>query len=202
MTQDAPDAPDALDAPDARRPLRADARRNRDKILTAAARVFAEEGLDAHLERIAKVAGVGSATLYRNFPTREALIEAAYRNEVARLCDAVPELLAAQPPYEALRAWTRLFLDYVSAKLGMADALRALAAAGENPYGRSRDMIQDAVTALMDACVADGAIRADIGPADLSAALAGIALTSARPDQREQAERLLDLTLDGLTVRR
>ena len=92
-----------------------------------------------HLERIAKEAGVGSATLYRNFPTWEALIEAVHRNEVAHLCDAVPGLLAAHPPYEALRAWTRLFLDYVTAKLGMADTLRAITATGENPYGHSRD---------------------------------------------------------------
>lgn len=110
------------------RPLRADARRNRDKILAAAMHAFATQGLDAHLERIASEAGVGSATLYRNFPTREALIEAVYRNEVAQLCDAVPGLLAEKQPHEALRAWTRLFLDYVTAKFGMADALRAIAA--------------------------------------------------------------------------
>jgi AcrR family transcriptional regulator len=187
---------------DTQRPLRADARRNREKILTAAVRLFAQEGLDTHLERIAKAAGVGSATLYRNFPTREALIEAAYRNEVAQLCDAVPGLLATRQPYEALRAWTRLFLDYVTAKLGMAEALRAIAATGGNPYGQSRDLIEAAVSDLMDACVAAGAVRADISPADLSAALAGIALSSARPDQRQQAERLLDLVLDGLTARR
>lgn len=183
---------------DAERPLRADARRNRDKILAAAVRVFAEEGLDAHLERVAKEADVGSATLYRNFATREALIEAVYRNEVAQLCDAVPDLLATKPPHEALRAWTRLFLDYVTAKLGLADALRAIAASGSNPYGPSRDMIQAAITALMDACAAAGTIRTDISPSDMGAALAGIALTSAKPEQREQAERLLDLTLDGL----
>ncbi|MFI1095330.1 TetR/AcrR family transcriptional regulator [Streptomyces sp. NPDC020917] len=183
------------------RPLRADARRNRDKILAAAVRMFAEEGLDAHLERIAKEAGVGSATLYRNFPTREALIEAVYRNEVVQLCDAVPDLLAAKPPFEALHAWTRLFLDYVTAKSGMADALRAIAATGSNPYGHSREMIQTAVTALLDACAAAGTIRTDIGPADLGAALEGIALTSGRPEQRERAERLLDLTLDGLRRR-
>jgi AcrR family transcriptional regulator len=186
---------------DAPRPLRADARRNRDKILAAAVSVFADEGLDAHLERIAKEAGVGSATLYRNFPTREALIEAVYRNEVAQLCDAVPGLLAAKPPFEALRAWTRLFLDYVTAKFGMADALRAIAAAGSNPYGHSRDMIQVAITALMDACVASRTIRADISPTDMGAALEGIALTSASPELRQQAERLLDLTLDGLKAR-
>src|SRR6201991_866777 len=148
----------------AQRPLRADARRNRDKILAAAVRMFAEEGLDAHLERIAEEAGVGSATLYRNFPTREALIEAVYRNEVAQLCDAVPGLLAAKPPFEALRAWTRLFLDYVTTKYGMIDALRAIAATGNSPYGQSRDMIRAAITALMDPCVAAGAIRTDISP--------------------------------------
>ena len=98
-------------ARDESRPLRADAQRNRDKILTAAVRVFAEEGLDAHLERIAKEAGVGSGTLYRNFPTRESLIEAAYRNEVAKLCDAAPELLREMPPRQALRAWMGRFLD-------------------------------------------------------------------------------------------
>lgn len=185
-------------ARDPERPLRADARRNRDRILSAAVRVFTEEGLDAHLERIAREAGVGTATLYRNFPTREALVEAAYRNEVVQLCDVVPELLATKPPFEALRSWTRLFMDYATAKLGMADALRAVAAAGANPHAHSRDMIQTAITALMDACTAADAIRTDIRPTDVFAALAGIALTSAQPEQRDQAERLLDLTLDGL----
>ncbi|MEU9150230.1 helix-turn-helix domain-containing protein [Streptomyces sp. NPDC048417] len=180
--------------------MRADAQRNRDKILAAAVRMFADEGLDVHLERIAKEAGVGSATLYRNFATREALIEAVYRNEVAQLCDAVPGLLAAQPPYAALHAWTRLFLDYVTTKYGMIDALRAIAATGNSPYGQSRDMIRAAITALMDPCVAAGTIRTDITPADLATALEGIALTSARPEQRDRAERLLDLTLDGLRV--
>ncbi|KOU39427.1 TetR/AcrR family transcriptional regulator [Streptomyces sp. WM6378] len=185
----------------AQRPLRADARRNRDKILAAAVRVLTEEGLDAHLEHIAKEAGVGSATLYRNFPTREALIEAVYRNEVAQLCDAAPGLLTQKPPYEALHDWTRLFLDYVTTKAGMVDALRAIAAKGNSPYGHSRDMVQAAITTLMDACAAAGTIRTDISPADMSAALEGIALTSAKPEQRGRAERLLDLILDGLKTR-
>ncbi|MFF3580441.1 TetR/AcrR family transcriptional regulator [Streptomyces mirabilis] len=185
-------------ARDTGRPLRADAQRNREKILAAAVRVFTEEGLDAHFERIAKEAGVGTGTLYRNFPSREALIEAAYRNEVARLCEAVPELLATMPPQEALRAWTRRFIDYATAKLGMAEALRAVVASGTNPYAESHELIQAALTTLMNAATAAGAIRTDISPTDMFAALAGIALTSAGPDQREQAERLLDLTLDGL----
>ncbi|WP_329485547.1 TetR/AcrR family transcriptional regulator [Kitasatospora sp. NBC_01246] len=180
------------------RPLRADAQRNRDRILATAVRMFTEEGLDATFERIAAEAGVGTGTLYRNFPTREALVEAAYRNEVARLCDAVPGLLATMPPAEALRAWTRRFIDYATAKFGMADALRAVVASGGNPYADSRELIQGALVALMDAARAAGTIRSDISASDMFAALAGIALTSAGPDQREQAERLLDLTLDGL----
>ncbi|MCX5213691.1 TetR/AcrR family transcriptional regulator [Kitasatospora sp. NBC_00240] len=189
-------------ATDAGRPLRADAQRNRDKILAAAVRVFAEQGLDAHLERIAKEAGVGTGTLYRNFPTRELLIEAAYRNELSRLCDAVPELLATMPPQDALRDWAGRFLDYASAKLGMAEALRAVVASGVDPYDHSRRMMLEALTSLMDAAVATGTIRSDIGPADMFAALSGIALASGRPEQRTQAERLLDLTLDGLSARR
>jgi AcrR family transcriptional regulator len=185
-------------AREAGRPLRADAQRNRDKILAAAVRVFTEEGLDAHFERIAREAGVGTGTLYRNFPTREVLIEAAYRNEVARLCDAVPGLLATMPPHEALRSWMHGFIDYATAKLGMAEALRAVVASGTNPYAQSHEMIQDALSTLMGAATAAGTIRSDISPTDMFAALAGIALTSAKPEQRDQAERLLALTLDGL----
>ncbi|KIF00598.1 TetR family transcriptional regulator [Streptomyces sp. RSD-27] len=184
------------------RPLRADAQRNRDKILSAAVRVFAEEGLEAHLERIAKKAGVGSGTLYRNFPTREALIEAAYRNELIRLCDAAPELLATLAPREALRAWTGRFIDYATAKLGMADALRALVESGVNPYAQSHEMMMAALTSLLAAGTEAGTIRSDISATDLFAALTGIALTSGKPEQREQAERLLDLTLDGLSTDR
>ncbi|GAA1691934.1 TetR/AcrR family transcriptional regulator [Streptomyces yatensis] len=187
-------------ARDPGRPLRADAQRNREKILSAAVRVFAEEGLDAHLERIAKEAGVGTGTLYRNFPTRELLIEAAYRNELARLCDAAPELLATLPPREAMRAWLGRFMDYANAKLGMADALRGVVASGVNPYAQSHELIQDALSRLMDAAVAAGVIRSDISATDMFAALTGIALASGKPEQREQADRLLDLTLDGLSA--
>lgn len=185
---------------DAERPLRADARRNREKILAAAVRVFTEEGLSAHYERVAKVAGVGTGTLYRNFPTRDSLIEAAYRNEVARLCDAVPGLLAELPPQEALRAWMDRFLDYATAKLGMAEALRAVVAAGSDLHGPSHAMISEAITTLREAGVLAGVFRTDVRAGDLFAALAGIALTSGAPEQREQAERLLDLTMDGLRV--
>lgn len=181
------------------RPLRADARRNREKILSTAVRVFAAQGLDAHLEHIAKEAGVGTGTLYRNFPTRELLIEAAYRNELSGLCDAAPELLATMPPRAALRAWMGRFIDYATAKLGMADALRAVVDAGVNPYAHSRELMMTALTSLLDAAVAAGTIRSDIDAPDTFAALTGIALASGKPEQRDQAERLLNLLLDGLT---
>lgn len=182
------------------RPLRADARRNREKILSAATRLFAEEGLDAHFERVAKEAGVGAGTLYRNFPTREILIEAAYRNELQRLCDAAPDLLATMAPREALRAWMGHFIDYASAKLGMADALRALVESGVNPYAQSHEMMLAALTSLLNAGIGAGTIRSDIGPDDMFAALTGVALSSGKPEQRERAERLLNLTMDGLST--
>ncbi|MCA4135694.1 TetR/AcrR family transcriptional regulator [Arthrobacter sp. M4] len=183
---------------DTERPLRADARRNREKILAAAAHVFAEEGLEAHLERIAKEAGVGSGTLYRNFPTREALIEAAYRNELSRLCDAAPDLLAALPPRDALRVWMGRFIDYATAKLGMAEALRAVVDSGVNPYAQSRELIMNALASLLDAATAARSIRPDINATVMFAALTGVALASGKPEEREQAEHLLDLILDGL----
>src|SRR5580704_19169303 len=93
------------------------------------------------LEAIAKEAGVGIGTLYRHFPTREALVEAAYRNELARLCDAVADLLAAMPPDEAMRAWMDRFVGYMTTKRGMADALRAVIASGGNPFAQSRDRL-------------------------------------------------------------
>jgi AcrR family transcriptional regulator len=119
--------------------LRADAQRNRDRLLEAAVRAFSENGPDAPLEGIAKAVEAGIGTLYRHFPTREALIEAAYRNELARLCDAVDELLAATPPDPAPRTRMDRFVDYMTTERGMADALRAVIASGGDPYAHSRD---------------------------------------------------------------
>ena len=183
---------------DTGRPLRADARRNRDSILQTAVRVFAEQGLGANLDAIAKQAGVGSATLYRNFPTREALIEAAYRNELGHLWESAPALLAEHPPLEALREWMNLFLDYATAKLGMADALRAAIESGRNPYSDTRRMMLEAIGALLAACRKAGVIASDAEPSDILAGVTGVALASGSPDQRGQAGRLLDLLVAGL----
>lgn len=156
------------------------------------------DGPDVTLDAIARDAGVGIGTLYRHFPTPEALIEATYRNELARLCDAVAGLLQALPPDEALRAWMDRFVDYMTTKRGMADALRAVIASGRNPYAHSRDTLMAAVTALLDAAIAAGALRSDIEPGDVLASLSGVSLAAGEPGQRDQARRLLDLLMDGL----
>src|SRR6202522_2763904 len=126
------------------RALRADARRNRERLLEVAVRAFSQEGPDVTLDSIAKEAGVGIGTLYRHFPTREALVEAAYRSELARLCDAAPSLLATLSPGHALRVWMDRFVDYMTTKRGMAEALRAVIASGGNPYAESRDRLSGA----------------------------------------------------------
>lgn len=183
------------------RPLRADARRNRDRLLGVAVRAFSQEGPDVTLDAIAKEAGVGIGTLYRHFPSREALIEAAYRNELARLCDAVPELLQAMPPDEAARSWMDRYIDYMTTKRGMADALRVVIASGRTPYAQSRDRLLTAIGALLRAGAAAGQLRSDVEPADVLASLSGVSLTAGEPSQRAQAGRLLDLLMDGLRYR-
>ncbi|NHC45701.1 TetR/AcrR family transcriptional regulator [Motilibacter aurantiacus] len=185
----------------ARRPLRADAQRNRDKLLTAALSAFAgPAGADASLESVAKQAGVGIGTLYRHFPTREALVEAVYRTEVERLCDAAPELLAAHAPDAALRRWMDGFVDYMTTKRGMAEALRAVIASGGDPFAETRGRLLDALRSLLDAAAGVQAIRDDVDVQDVLRGLSGVSL--AAPDDREQAGRLLDLLMDGLRYRR
>jgi AcrR family transcriptional regulator len=183
------------------RPLRADAQRNRGRLLEVAVRAFSQDGPDVPLEAIAKYAGVGIGTLYRHFPTREALVEAAYRNELERLCDAVNGLLDTAAPDVATRAWMDLFVDYMTTKRGMADALRAVIASGGNPFAESRNRLTAAITTLLDASAAAGTLRSDIEPGDVLTSLSGVSLAAGEPAQREQARRLLDLLMDGLRYR-
>jgi AcrR family transcriptional regulator len=183
------------------RPLRADARRNRDRLVEVAVRAFSQDGPDVTLEGIAREAGVGIGTLYRHFPTREALVEAAYRTELARLCEAVPDLLADLPPDRALRAWMDRFVDYMTTKRGMSEALRAVVASGGNPFAQSRDRLLGAVGALLAAAERDGSLRPDLDPGDVLTGLSGVTLAAGRPEQRAQAGRLLDLLMDGLRYR-
>jgi AcrR family transcriptional regulator len=177
------------------RPLRADAQRNRDRLVEVALEAFSK-GADATLESIAKTAGVGIGTLYRHFPTREALIEAVYRTELAKLCDSVPGLLATLPPDEALRTWMDRFVDYMATKRGMADALKAVIASGGDPYSHSRDLLTGAVTTLLEAA----GISGEVDPVDVLGTLSGISLVAA--DMDGQSGRMLDLLMDGLRFQR
>jgi AcrR family transcriptional regulator len=185
----------------ATRPPRADAQRNRERLLEVAVRVFTEEGAAATLDGIAKRAGVGIGTLYRHFPTREALIEAAYRNELTRLCESATDLLATMPPDKALRTWMDRFVDYMLTKHGMADALNSVIASGVNPYEHSRSRMVAALSALLAAGQSAGQLRGDVAADDVFAGIRGIALAAKDPAQREQAGRLLDLLYDGLRYR-
>ncbi|CAO5153958.1 Transcriptional regulator [Frankia sp. AiPs1] len=180
------------------RPLRADARRNRERLLEVAVRVLSQGGPDVSLEAIAREAGVGIGTLYRHYPTREALVYAAYQGELDRLCGGVDELLAAAPPRAALRAWMDRFFDYMTTKRGMGDALRALIASGGDPFARSRSRLTTATATLLRAGAATGELRDDVEPDDVLVSLSGICLIALDRADRDQAGRLLDLLMDGL----
>ncbi|BBC38668.1 putative HTH-type transcriptional regulator [Streptomyces graminofaciens] len=184
------------------RGLRADARRNRERLLEVAGRAFSEVGTDASLEAIAKDAGVGIGTLYRHFPTREALLEAAYRNELARVCDSATELLAQLPPDQAMRQWMDRFIDYLATKQGMADALKAVIASGdEDPFAESLERISTAISTLLHAGAEVGVLRSDVDPLDVGFSLGGVLLITSDKGLRDRAGRMLDLLLDGLRYR-
>ena len=185
-------------SPDRPRPLRADAQLNQDRLLDAAARAFARDGADAQLKVIAKEAGVGIGTLYRRFPTRERLIEATYRKETALLCEAAPALLRTSPPGEALRTWMDRFVDYMATKHGMADALHAVLVADGELRMRTRDLLTEALTALITAGREAGVIRSDADPNDVLMGLGGVTLIAGDADRRDLAGRLLDLLMDAL----
>ena len=179
------------------RPLRADARRNRERLLATAVAALSRDP-EVTLDAIAKEAGVGIGTLYRHFPTREALVEAAYRNELGRLREASADLLRALPPDQAVRAWMGRFVDYLITKQGMAGALRAVIASGGDPFAESRAHLLAAITPLLSSAGAAGTLRTDVDPLDLLVALNGVTLAVR---SREQADRLLDLLFDGLRRR-
>ena len=187
------------------RPLRADAQRNRQALLLAAAAAFGENGVETSLEDIAQRAHVGIGTLYRNFPTRETLIEAVYRNEVERLCDGIVELQEELTPDEALAEWMQRFVAHVARKRGMAAALKAAAAANERSVDGKSELfvyahgrMQAAMKTLLDAGVAAGTVRADVDPVDLIRAMSGICLAIDQPGWLDQARRLVTLLMDGL----
>ena len=178
--------------------LRADASRNREKLVEIAATAFAERGGNASLEDIARQAGVGIGTLYRHFPTREHLVEVLYRREVEALCDAAEELAQNNPPDVALAEWMQRFVDYIAAKRGMANSLRILFDANSEVFANTSGMVALALQRLVDAAVADGSIRSDIDINDISQALSGIYSAPDTPDWRDRSRRLVSLLMDGL----
>jgi AcrR family transcriptional regulator len=177
---------------------RSDARRNRERLLASASRLFAERGPDVPFTEIARDAGVGVGTVYRHFPTRESLIEAAYRSELDAVCDAAAELARTLGAGQALRAWMDRFVDYMTTKLGMSEAIRAVISAGGDPYAHSRERLDDALGALLQAAAAAGQTRPGIDADDVLMTLSGIAMATGQPDQRAQAGRMLDLLFEGL----
>ena len=180
------------------RQTRTDAVRNRERVLEAAKTVFSAGGPDASLEAVARHAGVGIGTLYRHFPTREALFEAVYRREVEQLADLAEELKAEASPVEALRRWLRSNVEFVATKKGMSAALALAVTNSSELTAYSFDRLTRAVGALLDRAVTSGEIRADISPEDLLRALVGMCYLHDQPGWQASVLRLLDVFIDGL----
>jgi AcrR family transcriptional regulator len=181
---------------------RADAQRNRERVLEAAKTVFSAGGPDASLEAVAREAGVGIGTLYRHFPTREALYEAVYRREVEQLGELAEELKSDGAPVEALRRWLRANVEFVATKKGMAAALAL--AAGSPPSeltAFSFERLTKAVGTLLDRAAASGEIRTDVSPEDLLRTLVGMCLLHDQPGWQAGVIRMLDVLVDGLRVK-
>jgi AcrR family transcriptional regulator len=180
----------------ARKP-RADGQRNRDHLLAVAKTVFTRDGTGINLDEVAKQAGLGVGTLYRHFPTRDALIEAVYRAEVEGLAAAATQLSVSHPPLEALRQWMRLFVDYIATKNLIAPALNAMVGGPSQWYATSGELVKTAIQTLVGRAVEAGDIRPDLDPIDLLRALVGVANVAASPDWEASAKRLVDILLLG-----
>jgi AcrR family transcriptional regulator len=178
--------------------LRADARRNRDKLIEAAAPAFAEHGTAASLEEIARRAGVGIGTLYRHFPTREHLVEVVYRREVEQLVAAADELARREAPDVALEQWMLRFVGYIAAKRGMADSLRLLYASNSELFAKASGLVPQTLQRLVESAIAAGLIRKDIQSGDLLQVLFGLYSAPDTPDWRVRSRRLVGLLMDGL----
>ncbi len=180
------------------RPQRADARRNRDRLVEVASDAFAEHGVDTSLEEIARRAGVGIGTLYRHFPSRDALLEAVFRRNVDQLADGATQLLETMPPADALAAWMQRFVAYVATKKGLAAHLKTVVSADSDVFAYSHLRMHETIRHLVESAVAAGEIRGDIDAADLLRALSGVCLMADNPGWQEQACRVSGLLMDGL----
>jgi AcrR family transcriptional regulator len=179
------------------RKLRADAQRNRERILDVAKEAFTRFGADACLDDIAKQAEVGPGTLYRHFPTRDALIEAVYQSEVEKMAAAERKFAETMPPVEALRTWMLLFVDHIAAKQIIAPALNSVAGGPSKLFEGSRGLVQGAIDALVKRAIKSGDIRSDLVPFDLLRALIGVAHVASGDGWQQSARRLVDILIAG-----
>lgn len=188
------------DHADQTRKPRADAVRNRDRVLEAAKVVFNAGGPEASLEAVAKRAGVGIGTLYRHFPAREDLFEAVYRREVEQLSELAEQLKNAKDPVDALRRWLRSNVEFVATKKGMSAALALTFQSSSDLAAFSMDRLTKAIGSLLDRAVAAGLMRADVSPEDLLRALVGMCYMHDQPGWQSSVLRMLDVFVDGLRV--
>jgi len=179
------------------RHLRADAVRNRELLITAAAAVFSTNGAEVPLEEIARKAGVGIGTLYRHFPTRDSLVEEVYRHEVDVLCERADQLLETLPPDQALEEWMQLFVRHVATKRGMLSVLKPMLSSNAAFFAETKGRATAAATRLLAAGVAAGSVRADINGADLLRAVGGVCMSTDQ-DRSDASDRLVGLLFDGL----
>jgi AcrR family transcriptional regulator len=176
---------------------RADAQRNRERILSIAKQAFTQHGVNLSLDDVARQAGVGAGTLYRHFPTRDSLLEAVYRTEVEKLAAAEKQLAATMPPIEALRGWMLLFVDYIATKQIIAPALNTLVGKPSKLFDASGTLIKTAIHGLVSRAIESGDIRADLDPLDLLRALVGVSNVASGPDWSQSAKRLVQILIAG-----
>jgi AcrR family transcriptional regulator len=186
--------------PAARRP-RVDAQRNRERILEVARKAFTEHGVEATMDDIARRAEVGPGTLYRHFPTRDALIEAVFRSEVEKLTAAGQRFAATLEPLQALRAWALLFIDYVASKLLILPAMDTVPGGSTRLIEGSRSSIHGTFRGLVERAVESGQLRAGTDPDDLMRAVIGVFHTSSMPGWEASARRVVDLLIEGSRAR-
>ena len=181
----------------AKRKPRTDALRNRERILEVAKGAFTRHGAATSLDDIAKQAGVGAGTLYRHFPTRDALIEAVYRSEVEKLAAAERKFTETMPPIDALRTWMLQFVDHIAAKQIIAPALNSVVGGPSKLYEGSHGLVHGAIDTLVKRAIKSGDIRKDLDPFDLLRALIGVSHIAAGPGWQQSARRLVDILITG-----
>lgn len=177
--------------------MRADARRNYERIVATARAAFFEHGIDVPLDDIAKGAKVGAGTLYRHFPNRDTLIEAVYRGEIEQLSDSARQLARELPPEEALFAWMRVQVRFVVELSGLASTLKAAIDEDSETFRYCKETLREAVGAVLEPAQQAGVVRADLEPSDLMRLGHGIG-TSAKYSDAAGMERLLSVVFNGL----